>query len=260
MRGKISTWIKGLAIVAGSLIGASSAHAGMTSIGKMGAGEDSQQQIFAHAFGGSWHQEGTDFYDGAVSAKRMDDFLSVPSVLDIAHGDCGYSTDQTWTGNKFSVTAVAKFSGNSQVLGTVDSHGNSQSIMDVQGYGYDITPASKTVDMNGQDFKWTRDGNSGLQTSLNSDNADGRDHLITYVVNNLPGTTGPVWMLFFEDMTKTSATHKHATYADFNDLVVEVRPMVNAVPLPPAGWAGLFTLSGIALVRGRKVFTKALTA
>ena len=260
MRGKLSIWLKGLAIVAGSLIGASSAHAGMTSIGKMGAGEDSQKQIFAHAYGGSWHQEGTDFYDGAISAKRMDDFLSVPSVLDIAHGDCGYSTDQTWSGNKFTVTAIAKFSGNSQELGTVDSHGNSQSVLDVQGYGYDITPASKTVDMNGQQFKWTRDGNSGLQTSLDSDNADGRDHLITYVVNGLPGQSGPVWMLFFEDMNKTATTPKNRTYADFNDLVVEVRPMVSAIPLPPAGWAGLFTLAGCALVRSRKLISAARTA
>ncbi len=261
MRGKFSAWKKGLAIVAGGMIAASSAHAGMTTIGKMGVGEDSQEQVFAHTYGGSWHQEGTDFYDGAVSAKRMDDFLSVPSVLKVATGDVGYSTDQTWSGNKFTVTPIAKWSGNQLETGLTDSNGDLHVLFtNDSGYGYNIDHDSKTVDMQGQQFKWTLLGNTGIHSSLNSDNADGRDHMITYLVSGLPGQSGPVWMLFFEDMDKTSTTPKNRTYADFNDLVLEVRPMVSAIPLPPAGWAGLFTLSGAALVRGRKLISKAMTA
>jgi len=260
MRPNFIRALKGFALVAGAFLTVSSAKAGLTSIGKMGAGEDSQQQVFGHAYGGSWYKVGDDFYNGAMSAKRMDDFLSVPDVLDIAKGDCGMSTDQTWRGNKFTVSAVAKFSGNTQDLGIVDSHGNSHSVFDVAGYGYNIAPETKTIDMNGQQFKWQRSGDSGTQTSLDSDNADGRDHLITYIVNGLPGQSGPVWMLFFEDMIKTATTPKHRTFADFNDLVVEVRPVVNPVPLPPAGWAGLVTLSGAALVRGRKLISKAMIA
>ena len=258
MRGKFSAWMKGLAIVAGGLIASSSAHAGFTTIGKMGAGEDSQKQIFAHAYGGSWHQEGTDFYDGAISAKRMDDFLSVPSVLNISHGDCGYSTDQNWSGNKFTVTAIAKFSGNA---GT--RHGRFTWPF-AEPFG--CPGMAMTSPQRARPSTWTAINSNGREMataawkrSLNSDNADGRDHLITYVVNGLPGQSGPVWMLFFEDMNKTSTTPKNRTYADFNDLVVEVRPMVSAIPLPPAGWAGLFTLSG-ALVRGRKLISKAMTA
>ena len=50
------------------------------------------------------------------------------------------------------------------------------------------------------------------------------------------------------------------TYADFNDLVLEVRSVVAPVPLPPAGWAGLFTLGCGAILRGRKLISKAMTA
>src|SRR5439155_27336269 len=186
-----------------------------------------------------WHKVGDDFYNGGISAKRMDDFLTVPSVLSISHGDIGFSTDQMWSGNKFTVNAVAKWSGNEQELGVTNLNGDLHVLFpSVNGYGYDITPATKTINMDGQQFKWTRMGNAGLQSSLDSENEDGRDHLITYLVTGLPGQSGRVWMLFFEDMMKTAGTAKNGTYADFNDLVEEVRPAINRVPLPPAGWAG----------------------
>ena len=91
-------------------------------------------------------------------------------------------------------------------------------------------------------------------------NADHRDHLITYIVNGLPGNSGPVWMMFFEDLNKSSSLTKGRTYADYNDLVVEVRPVVTPVPLPPASLAGLFTISGVLLYRGRKLISNLVTA
>jgi len=260
MRGSFSTWLKSLAIVAGSFIGATSAHAGFSGLGKHPVAEAVQEGIFSHQYGGAWHKVGDDFYNGTMSAKRMDDFLSTPSVLNIAKGECGDSTDQTWCGDKFKVSAVAKFSGNAQVLGT-DVNGSQHNLLDVKGYGFDIDPASTTIDMHGKEFSWTRDGGpSGMQSSLNSMNADGRDHLITYVIEGLPGVKGAVWMMFFEDMDKLANTPKNRTFADYNDLVVEVRSVVSAVPLPPAVWTGLTTLSGAALIRGRKLISKALMA
>jgi hypothetical protein len=260
MSGKLSQWIKGLAIVAGTFITASTAHAGLTSVGRTGKGEAGAEQVFENQFGGAWHKVGDDFYNGAMSAKRMDDYMTVPGVLDIAKGDCGMSTDQKWCGNTFTVTAVAKFSDYSQSLGIVDSDGHSHSLFDVNGYGFNIDPESKTLDMNGQQFTWTRSGNSGMQSSLDSLNGDSRDHMLTYIVNGLPGVSGPVWMLFFEDLNKTASIATSRTYADYNDLVVEVRPAMNPVPLPPADLAGLITLSGLVLYRSRKHILSFVTA
>lgn len=260
MKNSLNRLIKGFAIVAAAVVGVSSAQAGMTPIGKVPAFEVGQEQILEHHFGGDWHKVGDDFYNGAMSAKRMDDFLSTPSVLNIAKGECGFSTDQTWCGNKFTVSAVAKFSDYSQKIGTMDENNHAMNLLDVHGYGFNIDPAAASVDMHGKQFKWTRDGDSGKQTSLDSDNLDGRDHLITYVMDGVPGAAGPVWMMFFEDLNKLSGMAKNRTVADYNDLALEVRAAPMAVPLPPAGWAGLFTLSGIAFVRGRKYLAQAITA
>src|SRR5438552_2702074 len=209
MNGTLARWMKGLAVVAGAFL-VSSAQAGFSDIGKHPTFEVGQEQIFEHQYGGDWHKVGDDFYNGGISAKRMDDFLTVPSVLNVAHGDVGFSTDQTWSGNKFTVNAVAKWSGNSQELGVTNLNGDLHVLFpSVNGYGYDIAPASKTINMDGQQFKWTRMGDSGLQSSLDSENEDARDHLVTYLVSGLPGQSSPVWMLFFEDMMKTARTPKN---------------------------------------------------
>src|SRR5205807_6102169 len=129
-----------------------------------------------------------------------------------------------------------------------DTTGHAHDSFGVNGYGYDIDNQRTLVDMHGKQFTWQRSGDSGTQSSLDSDNSDGRDHLIAYVVTGLPDTSGPVWMLFFEDMNRIIGTPKNRTFADYNDLVVEVRSVVSPIPLPPAGWAGLLTLAGGALV------------
>ena len=260
MRGKFTRSIRMLAMLAGSFVAAGSAHASFTSIGKMAAGEASQEQILEHQYGGDWHKVGDDYYNGAMSAKRMDDYLSDPSVLNIATGKCGYSTDQMWCGNTFNVSAVAKFSLYSQHIAALDAHGHTHDGFDVNGYGYAIDPVSQMLDLHGQQFKWVRSGDSGTETSMESDNGDQRDHLVTYVIDGVPGMSGPVWMLFFEDIDRSLIPASGRSYADFNDLVLEVRSVVAPVPLPPAGWAGLFTLGCGAILRGRKLISKALTA
>jgi hypothetical protein len=260
MRSALSNWIKSLAIVAGGIVGASSVQAGLTSIGARPSFEVGQESIFEHQYGGDWHKVGDDFYNGTMSAKRMDDWLSNPGVLSIGKGACGYSDDERWSGGKFTMTAVAKWSGNAQKLNLIDSSGHVHDLLDVKGYGFDIDPASATIDMHNQQFKFQRTGDSGTQSSVDAENADLRDHLITYVIEGLPGQTMPVWMMFWEDMNRFSNTPLKRTWADYNDLAVEIRSAPHAVPLPPAGWAGLFTLAGCAAVRGRRLLSQAPTA
>jgi hypothetical protein len=251
MNRKLSSALKGIAAATlSSLFGISAAHAGYTTI-KSNPAEAMQMQIIAHTFGGSWHAEDGDFYDGGISAKRVDDYMVNAGVMNVATGQIGDATDQKWTAKSFTCTAVAKFSDNTQVLGTIDSHGHSESLMNVTGSGYNVS-GSATCNMDGKTFEFTRDGTSGDQNSLDSMNSDDRDHMVTYEVTGLAGQTGPVWMMFWEDLNKTPDLPKGRTSQDFNDLAVEIRPTVTAVPLPSAAPAGLITLSGMLLYRGRK--------
>jgi hypothetical protein len=257
MNRRISNTLKGIAAATiGSLFGISAAHAGYTSI-KTNPAEDMQMQIIAHTFGGSWHAEDGDFYCGGVQAMRVDDFLVNSSVMNLANGQIGDATDQKWTANSFTCTAVAKFSDNTQILGTLDSNGHSETLMNVTGSGYNVS-GSATCDMDGKTFEFTRSGNSGTQNSLDSMNSDDRDHMVTYEIEGLAGQTGPVWMMFWEDLNKTPDLAKGRTSSDFNDLAVEIRPTVTAIPLPPAASAGLITLSGMLLYRGRKTILSAI--
>ncbi len=237
MNTKFPTWLKSLAISAATLFAVSSARAGFTTIGAHPAGEAGQEQVFAHQFGGTWQQQGVNFTDGSITATRVNDFQSSSSVLNLNKGAMGSSTDQLWSGDKFTVSAVAKFSGYTQSFGLLDSTG-SHNLLNVTGTGFNVTSANVTVDMHGQQFQWQRSGDSGTQSSLAADNLDRRDHMLTYEVQGLPNTTGPVWMLFFEDMNLASNTPIHRTSADFNDLVVEIRPVVGAIPLPPRDGRG----------------------
>src|ERR1700753_2253519 len=108
--------VKALALgVIASLFGATTAHAGYTTI-KNNPAEAGQMQIIAHTFGGSWHEEDGDFYSGGVSAKRIDDFMTTAGVMNIANGQCGDATDQKWTGKSFTCTAIAKFSDYTQTI------------------------------------------------------------------------------------------------------------------------------------------------
>jgi len=258
MKRTICKMLKAVALSA-AFFGVTSAQAGFSTI-KNNLLESTQEGILEHQYGGNWHKVGDDYYNGSMRAMRMDDALSDSCALNIGKSACGDASDQLWCGDKFKATAVAKFSGNSQNLNTVDSSNHVNHLLNVKGYGFNIDPASAVVDMDGKEFAWQRKGDSGTQSSLNSANADGGDHLITFVIEGLPGVAGPVWMLFFEDMNKLANTPVKRTYSDYNDLVVEIRSVAHAVPLPPAGWAGLTTLSGMALVRGRKLISKALAA
>ena len=129
--------------------------------------------------------------------------------------------------------------------------------MNVTGSGYNVS-GSANCDMDGKTFEFTRSGDSGTQCSLDSMNSDNRDHMVTYEVDGLAGQTGPVWVMFWEDLNKTPDLSKNRTYMDYNDLAVEIRSTVTPIPLPPAASAGLITLGGMLLIRGRKTILSAI--
>lgn len=203
--------------------------AGLTPIGRYGAGEASQQQIASHLYGKDFIRAGDDFVSSSITLRRIDDL-----------------NDSRFDGAKYTAKAVAKFSSFSQSIG-IGGGGGTAHLFDVGGYGYDVSGSQVSGSQLGTNTFFTRSGESGNHSSRAADNADGRDHLITYQVLGLK-TTDNVWLMFWEDMDVHPNTPAKRSFSDFNDLAIELRAA--AIPLPAAVWTGGLAL-GIAIAMRR---------
>jgi hypothetical protein len=236
----------GLAAAA-ALFTPSNVFAGFTGVGKIGAGEHAQEQILENIYGGDFFKIGDDFFNGTVTVRRVDDGMTVTKPMSMTDGTIGDTTDEIWAGSTFTARAVAKFSDHSQSLSIADDNGTS-SLFDAIGFGYNVTGA-KTFDASNKNTWFVRSGDTGTHYSQTSMNADGRDHMLTYEVLGLAGVQDKVWVMFWEDLTKTASTNKR-THSDYNDLVVEMR--ATAIPLPAAAWAAI-ALGGGTFAFGKRI-------
>jgi len=212
------------------VLGAAKVQAGYTTVNAPWKGEDSQSDILSHAYGGSFVQNGLNFSNGSVSAIRQDDSANAVFHFDIA-----------------SITTISTFSGWSQGLAYGDVNAPTQ-LFNVTGKGYSAVGGTGPIDMPST-YSLVRTGTGGNWSSDATQNADGADHLITYLLTGT-GTKAPTYVLFWEDGSKG-----HGDF-DFNDLAVQVtaagcRDMAT-VPLPAAAWSGLATLAGGVAVAGYK--------
>jgi len=211
-----------------SVLGASNAFAGFTSIGAPNfgrGGEASQAEILSNTYGGSFTANGLDFTNGSITATRIDD-----------------SKDQTFKGDITSSRALARFALYGQGFAYGDVSSPTQ-LFTVGGNNFTVTGSTGAVDLPAS-YSFVRTGQGGNKSSSNAANSDGQDHLVTYLLTG-SGVTGPTYVLFWEDLNKNKSDF------DFNDLAVEVKatsPII--VPLPAAAWSGLVTLAGGALVAG----------
>jgi hypothetical protein len=177
--------------------------------------EPNQRQILGHILGGDFQVDGRSFTNGTLRATRLDD-----------------DEDQTFAGNRFVANVVARFSDYSQSFGCMDG-GRFEKLFDITGNHYNVS-GQATIDMT-KGGEFARSGDSSTDSSNISENADHRDHLITY---QIAGDGAPDrYMLFWEDLNLSPTLGKHRTSADFNDLVIELTATDkggNLVPLPPA--------------------------
>jgi len=232
-------WILSATIVgAVAAFGAVDAHAGFTEIGKGRKAEANQEQILEHTYGGDFVANGANFSNGTVTATRLDD-----------------GNDSVWSSTQVSsARTVAAFAKRKQAFGYFggSSGGDFKKLFDVSGTsGFDVqgnaTGLGSVLDGSirfGRSEKLTK-----AFSSLASENRDGRDHMITYKVTGLDGTTNPVYLMFWEDKWGRRSDF------DFNDLVVEVKgaqgePLL--IPLPAAAWSGLGSLAGLGMLMGWK--------
>jgi hypothetical protein len=227
---------KGLALIAAASL-AASAHAGLTPTKAPPTGEKSLPDILTNVYGGSFTSQGNDFVNGSgVTAVRIDD-----------------SNDQTWNSGSYSLRTLASFSSDkvSESFGFVDgtSGGSFQNLFDVSGKKLGAT-GSASHDFSSS-FRLALDttalsSGGDVYTSKDSDNADSRDHALTYRIDGL-GNNLTTYVTFWEDLNIDLVSPNRSAH-DFNDLAVELvrsgGATASAVPLPPAVWSGGMVLAG----------------
>jgi hypothetical protein len=183
-------------------------------------GELSQQEIMDLVYGGTFVQSGVDYSNGVLTMTRVWDENAGSLTLDLLTGDPAVDVDQVWTDGIAAVTAQAMYADLGQTFGwngggaTGGTYNQLLTDADIGGPGVPIAVSG--------DMLWGVKPTSGDQFwSRDSENADGSDHLITYLIS---GHGGPEtrWLTFWEDLPQGSSDW------DYNDFVVEIA----AVPEP----------------------------
>ena len=242
------------ALVCGLLAGTAAA-ATYTTIGSPPGGEATHLQILNHIYGVTFTQSGLDYSSVTVTATRIAD-LGGNTPIDIATGGVG-DMDQVWQDGTVWMHVEAKFAGYSQKFGYFAGAGpagaytNSFDVIPgVDNYSPTQSAYPVLVMGPGAQWRWGRNGDGGVFSSLEADNTastSGRqDHMVTYKITGLT-TTDTTWLLFWEDMTNGSDW-------DFNDLVVQVSTaeVGGAVPEPLTVASAFFAVAGLgAYIRRR---------
>lgn len=223
---------------------AGKAMAGFTTVNApVIAGELNHELILEGIYGGDFAAAGLNYTNGVVTATRMDDF-GIGGLLNLALGAPGSADDMVWNDGIAAAAAAARYAAFDQKFGYFDgaAGGAFTEIFDTSGSGFAVS-GSGLVDFAGGTWRWGRSGGPNLHSSLESENADQVDHMVTYQITGAGGET--TWLLFFEDK---NVGDEHADF-DYNDLVVEVR----AVPTPLAASMGILGFAGVCGRRGRRI-------
>jgi len=129
--------------------------------------EKNELHIFDHIYGGHFTQDGLNFSNkSGIAATR----IGSPSL---------------WSGQILSAQTEAVFGRHSHGygLGYVDASGQTTSLFAIKGHGYKVAGNSGLVTPAG-DFSLVRTGGGQTLSSDSAANADGREHLITYVITD----------------------------------------------------------------------------
>jgi hypothetical protein len=158
---------------------------------------------FQAAYGGTWQQVGNNFKSKRLTATRISD-----------------SSDIIWSGDVVSAVAIGAYSTSAQTFGYVpgNSGGTYVNLFDVTGSNASVNGGVGPTTMPAT-YRLARYGGFlPLLTSDPADNVDGRDHLISYVLEGLAGQPAneTTYVLFFEDTPSVTSDF------DFDDMVVQL--------------------------------------
>jgi len=225
------------------LITAGQASAAFTSVSGPAPGEISIDAIlsgiYGEAFSPVYPPNGLAVYTSAnYTATRVDD-NPLGGNLNLYTSHAGDAvTDQVWQDGVTLITAEAKYADYSQAFGYKDADGYHE-LMEYQGSnGFINVSAANPVHITGT-WEWMRsnaNGNSTLGSnawsSVEGNNADEQDHMITYEISG-PTGAARTWLVFWDDSG-------YDDDGDFNDFVIELR--ANPIPAP-----GALLLGGIGI-------------
>jgi hypothetical protein len=188
-------------------------------------------------------------------------------ILDLLYGlgnltMASDSADAIWQNlGTATATVQGKYAGYTEVFGYIPgaSGGSFVPLFDVTQNGGTNGPSGQfTVGQSGFDFRFAIDPNGagvdpGIWSSIAGENADQMDHMVTWLITGNAGHPGNeigAYVIAFEDLPIPSSDK------DYNDLVVEVRGVRDAVVPEPSALlllgSGVVMLAGVGWRRRRR--------
>lgn len=242
------------ALILGVAVSAS-AYADFTAVGTSGETNFNTilNSIYGPGFAGASFG-GSSYTNGSVTVTRVHDFFSgdpfnTGAAMALALPPGVGASDQLWQdGVVTRFSARARFAGYTQQFGYYNGHSGAIGTSTFNAIGGNVdqglqnTLLGSNIDFTGQNWRWGRRNfdQTNYNSSLADDNADNRDHLISYYVTGT-GITSPRWLLFWDDQLAPGQD------GDYNDLVVELV----VVPAPGAALLGVLGLSIAGWVKRR---------
>jgi hypothetical protein len=274
-RGSLARALIALFVLAGPALAASHQYnaVGNYAYSKVwDSGEPTHDEILGLLFSSTFTQvtgspdEGPSYTDGTVTATRIPDLYydggswGPGSNLNVLTGSTS-DTDQVWEDGRTISTAKARYAGYDQTFGYYlgSSGGTYQPLFEVvdedpdndDDFGIDVDGEGEVV-FSGP-WRWGRSGkdddlNTNYHSSLDAENPDEVNHMVTYRLDGVAAEDVGVWLTFWEDLNQNRCGC--GSDWDYNDLVVQIIATETGTPVIPEPATMLSALLGLGALGG----------